>query len=721
MAARPVLRVMRGRRPRFRRGVRQAVLLLALVWLLSPVGPADAAARLALVAANADYRGELPDLPNARNDGVAVADALESLGFEVLRAFDADRATFERRYAEFRERARDAQMALFYYAGHAVQVNGVNYLLPVGTAIRTLDDLKRNAIAAQPLLVRQRATREPRIFLFDSCRNNPFASVVRPTPTRGIGSRDGLAEMDPGLNTLLVYATSPGDEALDGEGDHSPFTEGLLRYIAEPGLEVRQLVTRVRRYVVDLTQGDQIPWDHSSLLRDVYLAPDLRVASREPVARPTAPEPVPAGAVAAAEDGRRSIDGENDDVWAIIGLGRAARNRGAIREARDRFAQALDMASALGRREEKGVALAELAAAWQELGDLSKAERFHRRARDLRQELVAAEPDEPRWWRDLARSWTGLGDVWQAQGRLERAGRAYEEALRLRRRLVRTDGSNRLWQRELFVGLTRMGDLARARGDNESALGFYEDALGIARRLVEREPDSADRLRDLAVALVNVADLRHFLGQSRAAEEPAAEAVAIVRRLATAFPDRADYRRDLGVAANIRGDVLLALDEFGAAEVSYREALRIRDELARMDPDNATWRRDLSVSWIKLGDVLRRRDQLQAAARAYEAALDIRRRLAAADPTNADWVCDLMVPHFKLALVAERRGDFRAAAEAWGRALETLRGLEESGRLRPADRRLLRLFEERRRRALQRVEDPATRYQRRRSNVLDAA
>jgi len=224
-------------------------------------------------------------LANPVNDAEAIAAALERLGFAVVVATDGSQAAMEASIRDFARQARGAELALFFYAGHGLQVDGVNYLIPVDALLESETDLAFAAIDLNDVLdVMTRSAQASLVFL-DACRDNPMADAL----ARSVGARStdigrGLAQVQGAAGALIAYATQPGNVALDGQGAHSPFTAALLQHVETPGLELRQVLTRVRDAVMDATGGQQVPWDHSSLRGDVYLVP----ASAAPAAAPVA-------------------------------------------------------------------------------------------------------------------------------------------------------------------------------------------------------------------------------------------------------------------------------------------------------------------------------------------------------------------------------------------------------------------------------------------------
>lgn len=245
--------------------IRLAVLAAAVLGLARA---AWAEERLALVIGNSAY-GSVQPLDNPGRDARLMAETLERLGFDVTLAVDARQIEMKRAIGRFGRKLRGAgedATGLFYYAGHGVQSFGSNYLLPVDVALADAADLDLMAVEAQSVL-RQMASARNRtnIVILDACRNNPFEAVADL-------NESGLAEMKAPTGTFLAYATAPGDVALDGEGENSPFTEALAREIVVPGAPVEQVFKQVRRAVLEQSGGSQTPWDTSSLVSDFTFA-----------------------------------------------------------------------------------------------------------------------------------------------------------------------------------------------------------------------------------------------------------------------------------------------------------------------------------------------------------------------------------------------------------------------------------------------------------------
>lgn len=224
--------------------------------------------RFALVIGNQAYA--TAPLRNPINDATAMGNKLEALGFAVTRVADSDLQTLRTAIANFFAgipiSASQKTLALVYYAGHAVQINNRNYLVPVDIAAH-----KAAAFLAGLYDINTLFERIPRqgliqnIVILDACRNNPFRSLDELVA-------DGLAPLRAPAGTLLAFATEPGSVALDGEGRNGVYTKHLLKHLGRK-VPIEEVLKRVRRGVAKETRNQQIPWEHSSLLEDVYVNP----------------------------------------------------------------------------------------------------------------------------------------------------------------------------------------------------------------------------------------------------------------------------------------------------------------------------------------------------------------------------------------------------------------------------------------------------------------
>ncbi len=234
--------------------------------------------RVALVIGNGAY-AHVTALPNPPNDAHSVTKTLRNLGFEVTESIDADHATLEKVTSNFIVGATGAKIAVLYYAGHGVQIDGHNFLVPVDIQHDSVPNLMAAMTDMDNLLAGLDDKIRTNILIFDACRNNPFEKVADAGAGRSISISTGLASpgslgggATAGAGTLIAFATAPGKVALDGEGANSPFSAALSKYMPTPGIEVQQMLTRVRADVVAATGSKQVPWSNSSLLGEVYLA-----------------------------------------------------------------------------------------------------------------------------------------------------------------------------------------------------------------------------------------------------------------------------------------------------------------------------------------------------------------------------------------------------------------------------------------------------------------
>ena len=243
-----------------------------------PAGNSSSGRRIALVIGNGAY-AHVTALPNPPNDAHAVAKTLRDLGFEVTETINADHATLEKVTSNFIVGATGAKIAVLYYAGHGVQIDGHNFLVPVDIQRDSASNLMAQMTDMDNLLAGLDDNIRTNILIFDACRNNPFEKVADAGSGRSITISTGLASpgslssgATAGAGTLIAFATAPGKVALDGQGADSPFSTALTKYMPTPGIEVQQMLTRVRADVVAATDSKQVPWSNSSLLGEVYLA-----------------------------------------------------------------------------------------------------------------------------------------------------------------------------------------------------------------------------------------------------------------------------------------------------------------------------------------------------------------------------------------------------------------------------------------------------------------
>lgn len=364
---------------------RVVTLVLALVCALALVGSAGAETRVALVVGNSAYAHTTP-LSNPLNDAKDMTAALKHAGFDVVEALDADKHKLDGALRSFAGKLTGADVALFFYAGHGLQVGLQNYLVPTDAKLERERDLQFEAVSLDFILRQMEIEREGKttIVILDACRDNPLArNLARSMGTRSTAVGRGLAAASTGLGTFIAYATQPGNVALDGSGRNSPFTASLTRHMAAKGRNLNATMIEVRKDVVAATDGRQVPWDHSALTGDFYF-----------VAGDVAPAP---GTVSAAPAGS-SAD--------LVVLQERLRKLEEEAKARNRASAPGAMMTA------DGIKLAELRARAANLDDLVK---------DLQKKLMKARMEEgqasnpndrmklQRTSMDIQREWTLRG------------------------------------------------------------------------------------------------------------------------------------------------------------------------------------------------------------------------------------------------------------------------------------------------------------------------
>jgi hypothetical protein len=229
--------------------------------------------RVAFVVGNAAYKSVAP-LPNPAIDAKSMAGVLRNVGFDVVEGVNLTRDKMTAKLLEFGKKAEGADVAVFFYAGHGIAIDGTNYLLPVDADLKSEMDVKLGAAINVDLTLEQTMSdAKVKLVFLDACRDNPFAAKIRSAKaTRSVNVATGLAEMKSGEGTLIAFATGPGQTALDGEqGTNSPFTRALVANIAQPGVEIQQAMTKVRAQVNEETGKNQLPWGHTNLIGAVYL------------------------------------------------------------------------------------------------------------------------------------------------------------------------------------------------------------------------------------------------------------------------------------------------------------------------------------------------------------------------------------------------------------------------------------------------------------------
>jgi uncharacterized caspase-like protein len=264
-------------------------LLLLTGWCLSG-SSALAEKRVALIIGNSAYE-KVARLPNPANDASLIAETFKSAGFDSVELRrDLKISDMRRALRDFIDKAREADVAVIYYAGHGIEVDGTNYLVPVDAVLERDVDIFDEALSLDRVLISVEPAKQLRLVILDACRDNPFTrSMKRTLASRAVGR--GLAKVEPtSPNTLIAYASKAGSTASDGDGKNSPFTTALVKHVTKPGLDLRKAFGYVRDDVLKSTGNRQEPYVYGSLGGD-----DVPLVPAKPVA--TGPQADPGASI----------------------------------------------------------------------------------------------------------------------------------------------------------------------------------------------------------------------------------------------------------------------------------------------------------------------------------------------------------------------------------------------------------------------------------------
>jgi uncharacterized caspase-like protein len=264
-------------------------LVLALAALsITPVTAQRGSVRVAVVIGNGAYKNAKP-LPNPPKDAKDMAAALEKLGFKVYPnyKYNVSKADMVRLGEDAKRWFAGSDVGLFFYAGHGLQINNENFIVPVDSSFANTSDISTELFSMSEILSWMNGQASANLIFLDACRKNPFTEVINAEANEGgtvtIGDAtlvnnvgQGLAEMNAGAGTLIAYAAQPGKIADDGQGSNSPFTKGILSHIRERGKAISDILISVRNSVLAETQQRQTTWDHSSLTTPFYFIAPMR-------------------------------------------------------------------------------------------------------------------------------------------------------------------------------------------------------------------------------------------------------------------------------------------------------------------------------------------------------------------------------------------------------------------------------------------------------------
>ncbi len=354
--------------------------------------PAFAGKRVALVIGNSGYLN-VARLGNPGNDATAMTETLKGAGFDIVELRrDLKIAEMRRVFRDFATRSRDADVAVVYYAGHGIEIDGTNYLIPIDASLEQDLDVYDEAFSLDRILVSIEPAKQLRLVILDACRDNPFAKTMK----RTIGSRAvgrGLAKVEPSSpNTLIAFASKAGSTASDGDSKNSPFTAALVKHIAKPGLDLRKAFGFVRDDVLKNTSNRQEPYVYGSLGGD-----DVPLVATKPTA--TAPSTNPNAEV--RRDYELALQIGTREVWTAFvaqypdglyaSLAKGQLNKIVSEEARVAATEKARLAEEeKARLRAEGAKLAEQAKAAAQAKAAEEARLAAERAKQVQQENVAA-------------------------------------------------------------------------------------------------------------------------------------------------------------------------------------------------------------------------------------------------------------------------------------------------------------------------------------------
>jgi len=701
-------------------------LALAVFVCLSTVSLAER--RVALVFGVDDYRALRP-LANAVNDARAVEDALKALEFEVYSEHNRDLRRMRRALEDFAEDAAGADVALVFFAGHGIEVAGVNRLLPSDTDISSLERLAETSLTLEEVRQTVAAVAPIGLIILDACRDDPFGLSSSPGDGRGAerlsppvarAARPGLGRMGRAENVLFAFAAAPGETAADGSGANSPFTTALTKYLPTDGIEIRSVLTLVQQEVYDFSAGRQLPYVESGLPATFFAAAagnlpererlllamaDVTPSIRDEIERVATANDMPlaplyaalvsenlsrlsvrergaklaesAAAFARVRDELRTLSSTDPQVMAFRAQAEEQLALGAIDAALARLDQAASVDAASRHRLMANYVertLSEAATHYLSGAAASTDLRYDRAVADLlRADALYTEvshhemPDRDRQRRLL--SLEALSDIYRVLGDTINEQDASSRMHEILLNLPDNDFDNPHWLRQLGVSYNRMTVLLRRQGDEYGANQAVLGGLSVRSALVAMDPENAEWQWDLAKTHNVYGNFLLDAGRLPDALKSFRTGFEIVTRLSAAYPSHTGFQRSIAVAQNGIGDVLTKSGDLEGALEAFTTTLAIAERLAAEDPNNPEAQNDVSASLDRIGGVLRHNGDLTGAKEAYQRMLSISQRLAADDPRNVERQSDISLILGRIGDVRRAQGNRDGALDAYRDAL----------------------------------------------------
>ncbi|MFN5998762.1 MAG: caspase family protein [Paracoccaceae bacterium] len=693
--------------------------MVLILWLCS-LTAALAEKRVALLLAAEDYDFIRP-LANPANDARALEEVLEGLDFEVFTETNRDLKRTRRALEDFKEDAKGADVALLFFAGHGVAIDGVNYLLPTDADASSATKLAETSLPLSEAQEAIQSVAPVAIILLDACRDDPFngggtegrgAAALEDDPPTAPKPTPGLGRIGRADGVLFAFAAAPGETASDGDEANSPFTAALVRHFATAGVELRTALTLVQQDVYDRSRGKQLPYIESGLPELVFisgqgalperdqlliamadLTPDIRAEVETLAAQRNLPLAPLYAALLSAD-----LDRQTPEERAAM-LMEAAQSYEAFQTELQRFQSDDPRVADLRSKAEEQLTLGAFDAARALLTDAAEIDATARTTiretylsrtlseaathmlnanaarTDLRYDLAIsdlqkaaalyAEVADQGIDRDAQFSYvtalTSLGELQLVAGNTEAAYQAYSARAAFAQARVEADTTDVGWVRELIWSMNDLGSVLQQQGYLKEAETAYSTALEFSQWQADQRPDDTDLMRDRQVAVNRVGSIR--LARSDHAGSLAAhtEALAIAEALLATDPLNVTYRMDISFTQERIGDARLAMGDKAGAKAAFETALQVGEALVAEYPSDVTIRRNLSVSYERIGDMLVSDSDYPAALETFGKALAIREELAALDPDNKPRQRDLAINFDRIGDVQRFLGDMDSA------------------------------------------------------------
>ncbi|NGM46817.1 caspase family protein [Rhodobacter sp. SGA-6-6] len=659
-------------------------VLFALCLLLATVSAAFAERRVALVLATEDYKS-IRKLDNPVNDARAMETLLESLGFEVWLETDRDLKRMRRALEDFKTDAAGADVALVFYAGHGVALDGVNYLLPTDADATSSAALAASGLPLEEVRDVLDEVAPMAIMLLDACRDDPFAQGAtgdgrgavplsgdppeKKPPTPGLG-RIGRAD-----GVLFAFAAAPGETAADGNDGNSPFTSALLRHFGTKGVELKSALTLVQQDVYDRSRGKQLPYIESGLAELVFISgegdlperdqllmamasitPELRQEVEAVAAAHDMPLAPLYAALISADLGSQTAE----DRQRL--LQEAAASYAQFQQGLVKYASSDPRVAELRAKAEEQLALGATAAA-REL--ITEAAAIDAQARESLQENIA-ELTANLVERTVSEATSHVLNANAAKTDL-RYDLAIEDLTKAAELYASVkDGLADRDTKFAYNDVLRdLGDLQVLAGNTNAALGIYLTRSEFAEAQVAANPADFGWSRELVWAMNSVGVVLQQQGYLREAEEAYTRAYEVTAKQNVDTPNDLLLMRDLEVALNKLGDVRFALNDLNGALLAYQEGLGISQSLLDQDPESILYNQDVSISHERIGDVLVAMGDRAAARDAFDVSLMISKKLADKYPDDMEIRRNLSVSYERLGDTMQAEGDLDAALAAF--------------------------------------------------------